>query len=722
MKKKTVKKLLSAFLALTLLLGLSACGGGGEKDQGDLPADVPNGDFEEPADGTKWTGWTKTDAAFNVRGVVDKTEVKGVAMEKSGTYFFSGSDGGNPPMRGTLTSDPFKLSGTGVIVFKMGAGKDPEKVYVEFVEKDGDKVLAKVANTDCDGVYITEQLITKVVDLSAHVGKTVYVRVTDNDDGNDLSYVNLDGFHTCKDQAEADAANAAYAKEIEEMGAPVFTEDPTAETIQNGGFETGDLSGWQVLEGGAFRPAGVTPTSQMYWGTRYTYGYGEYYYDGNNNGSLPENLTGAMRSSKFTLGGDGYISFMIGSNGSNGNYVAVCDGESDEELIKVTNTYFNDPALPLTLLRVYVDASAYKGKVLYLKVVDGSDSNFGFITVDDFRVSMTMDEVAALEVEQLTKVNEATAAADYDESALRAYYENYPYPVPLAALVLTKAAENQVVDCGTVDVTAYLADVQATYGDEQVTGFAVKSVAMGDTVISEGFDAVDMSAPGAYTVTYGVEHSGKTLEETFTVLAVDNHNQIPNGGFETGNMTGWTPLTDGFNASTAVIADAVFWGEQIPYNQSGNFHLDGWNTGLDEPLAWAVQSANFTLSGSGYITWRMGGNAAAVKVFKADGTEIAFVREEHFRDADFPNVALGSWATMSTYALDLSAYVGEELYIVLMDEEISEGWAHAFFDEVVTWYETAPDVANAADVFANTPGCEPAEVTRPWIAATNLTA
>ena len=48
-------------------------------------------------------------------------------------------------------------------------------------------------------------------------------------------------------------------------------------------------------------------------------------------------------------------------------YVAICNAETDEELIVVKNEYFSDPALALTLLRVYVDASQYLGQVLYIK-------------------------------------------------------------------------------------------------------------------------------------------------------------------------------------------------------------------------------------------------------------------------------------------------------------------------------------------------------------------
>jgi len=73
---------------------------------------------------------------------------------------------------------------------------------------------------------------------------------------------------------------------------------------------------------------------------------------------------------------------------------------------------------------------------------------------------------------------------------------------------------------------------------------------------------------------------------------------------------------------------------------------------------------------------------------------------------------------MGTYVIDLSAYIGQELYIVLCDESIEGGWAHAFFDEIVTYYETAPEYANLYDTVAQSVTGE--EVQFPWQLAENL--
>ena len=309
---------------------------------------------------------------------------------------------------------------------------------------------------------------------------------------------------------------------------------------------------------------------------------------------------------------------MLGAGGkANECYLAICDGATDQELIILKNTAFEDPTFAQQLLRQYVNAStingvSYIGKSLYIKIVDVDGTGFNFIEVDDIRVSMTDDEVRKLEYDQYTSImTETRCSADNkyigDLANVRKYYETYSYPF-----------------------TPY---------------------------------------------------------------------RVINGGFETGDLYGWTHSFGNRNPIINTNTYGVGDGIDMPYNNKG-YHLSGWevNTGIPESGTWEVQSSTFTLGGSGYISVRMGGNAAVVRVFDASNNlEIGCYRQNRFKDEHFPYIHEGgSWCDMATYVIQLdNQYIGKSLYIKLCDETpASGGWTNAFFDEVVTYYETAPDWEN----------------------------
>ncbi|MGD9605032.1 MAG: hypothetical protein AB7V00_02605 [Bacilli bacterium] len=690
--KKTWRFTFVFMLALSLLL-LAACG----KEE-EYPTQITNGGFEV---GTAevWTGWTKTETAFSPRGIVNDLKVNGITVDKTGEFWFSGTDGGTQQMVGTLTSSFFKLTGTGKIAFKMGAAKNQDKIFVEFFEKDNATALLKITNTDYDEPFITDQMIRRVVDLSAHLNKIIYIRVTDSDNTDDYGYVNLDDFVVCLTEAEVTAMQAERDAQIEAYGEPEFEEDPTSTTITNGGFETGDLTGWKQLSGTAFGGTVVVPTSQFYWTDRMVYGEGDYYLDGNNNAATAESAVGAIRSTKFTLAGDGWISFMIGSGPTN-CYISINDGTTDAELIQVTNTTFNDPGLPLTLRRVYVDASEYLGDVLYISIVDNNPSSgFAFINADDFRVSMTEVEVKALMKSTFQAIMAETYTDSYNSLAhLQEYYTNYDYPFELPALMIETEAEGFVTAMvNDYNLTALMADVVITYGETAVPAVITK-VVLGETEFTTGFDAFDFDQEGTYVVHYGTTYESETVTSTFNVVVSADTN-VANGGFETGDMTGWSVVFG--DIINGALSAETFWGEMIAYNQQGNYHFDGWTATSVESAGYTLRSGLFTLSGTGWVSFMMGGKAAAVRVVKEDGTVIGYFTNYRFKDFDFPYLANGGrLATMTRYFADLSAYLGEKVYVELIDDPATAGWAVSFFDDINFYHTTVPDVANGFDTVA----------------------
>ena len=717
-------------IAVLSVLSLATLGAGvfaacGEEEY--VSDDIVNGSFEYDQDGNGIPGWIREDMAFQPLGV---TEDQAAELEAVGNCYFNGKKA-IITNKGTLTSLPFKISGTGKIAFKLGAAKNPDKVYIEFLDHVSDaplsffydgKAAVKATNTDFDGAFITAQMIRHTADLSAHMGKTVVIRITDNDAGkneNSYPYANLDDFRLLKDEAEvkkyADERSALLAK----YAAPPFEDDtPDAFTIKNGDFEEG-LDQWKIT-GEAFRPAGIANADATYWEGRYFYAHGEKFF----RGDLNESKTGSMRSTTFTLKeGAPYISMMLGAGKGMNAYVEVRLAEDTEDekkdgvVARIRNNAFSDPVRALTLVRTYTKLDEkYEGKKLYLNVVDNASEGFGFINLDDIRCSLTEEEVTALITEQFRSLDDApTPSGAYadDLKNLRNWYLNCEYPAPANFIRLDKRAEDRVLLASELTSPVNLKELISSGTDGAKATLAGNPIPVKitevkkDNVTLSGVDYTNMNlGRGVYTVKYATDADesvalNQNVTASVSIIVSDNLSQVYNGGFETGDMTGWTALTEGFNLDGCLSADASYWGEKIPYNRSGTYHLNGWNTGIDEVNTWGVKSTNFILGGSGWITVKMGGRTAAVKVFKKDGTQIGLYRSNHFNDNGFPDVTKGSWADMRTYAIDLHEYLGETLYLELWDAEEGGTWGHAFFDEIVTYYEVAPDWENREDTVVN---------------------
>jgi hypothetical protein len=175
---------------------------------------------------------------------------------------------------------------------------------------------------------------------------------------------------------------------------------PDEGTLINGGFETGDLTGWEVVEGDAFSDD-VVATNKTFWSAEIPFNHeGNWHLYGLGfDETIRESKTGKLKSSTFKLGGDGIISMKIGAaRDTERTYVAVHLAKNDEMIAKQANTEFADPGVAdkskyeagLGFTNNYaeykLDLSRYLGEEMYIMIVDGDDDgDFGFINVDDIR-------------------------------------------------------------------------------------------------------------------------------------------------------------------------------------------------------------------------------------------------------------------------------------------------------------------------------------------------
>lgn len=145
-------------------------------------------------------------------------------------------------------------------------------------------------------------------------------------------------------------------------------------------FESGDLQGWRVVEGGF--EALINDRRNFH----HTYGSAAYNKQGRyflttlerkEGGKGKDAQTGVVESPVFRITG-GRASFLVGGGRHPDTYVALVDAETGKEQLKAQggNTEI--------MLRVNWDVSAYRGQKMFLRIVDRHTGAWGHVTFDDF--------------------------------------------------------------------------------------------------------------------------------------------------------------------------------------------------------------------------------------------------------------------------------------------------------------------------------------------------
>ncbi|MBP2112821.1 GH32 C-terminal domain-containing protein [Paenibacillus silagei] len=287
---------------------------------------------------------------------------------------------------GVLRSSIFELGGSGWISFKLGGAKNPNKAYINVVEAESGQVIARYGNSafadvgfpnPAQGLRLANMEQYKA-DISEYLGKKLYVEIVDNATS-DWGVVFADAFFMYHESEPAEGITATDIK-------PDFQRYQ----IENPGFETGNLTGWTVVEGEAFGPNSVSDET-TYWVEQIPYNQeGTYHLNGL---KYNESATGKLRSSTFELGGTGWITFRLGGGKHTDQvYVNVINADTGELLARYGNTEFNesgfpDPAQGLRLANMEqykADLSKYIGKKLYVEIVDNGHADWGVIFADAF--------------------------------------------------------------------------------------------------------------------------------------------------------------------------------------------------------------------------------------------------------------------------------------------------------------------------------------------------
>lgn len=195
----------------------------------------------------------------------------------------------------------------------------------------------------------------------------------------DVLNVNEAGTYTFYYDATDNSGNEANQKSFTVI-VYAYTTDMD---IINGGFESGDLSGWTILEmtgsSDAFKSEFVISENNRKEGT--------YFFDGS---ETDDDKVGAIKSSNFILGGSGWIQFRLGGGNDIENlYLGVFKASDDSMVAKFANTnpqkYGGNEFLVGYKFNLLTIPGLERGETLYIKIVDTKLENWAIIKIDDIK-------------------------------------------------------------------------------------------------------------------------------------------------------------------------------------------------------------------------------------------------------------------------------------------------------------------------------------------------
>ena len=329
---------------------------------------VVNGGFENGS----LEGWTKVGQIGAVTSESNYWvwEDGGYSFNKDGEYLFSSYADDNEKALGSLTSSKFVVGGTGWITFKIGGSKNISLMNVQVVDANTGDILKTFGNTawveNIDGVKAGCSMFAYKANISDLLGKEVYIRVVDNARF-DYGCVFFDSLNTYYTTIPGD--EFIYAEDLG-FGGNIYQ-------VFNGDFERDNLDGW-VREGNI----GDISRSESDWFGSFGKEVADEPFFSCYVGGQSEGNRGYLQSSTFVLGGNGWITFMLGGAKNHSQMNILVIDANTQEVVKVLGRNEITYGDWCVLLKHKVDLSEFIGRTLYLRFVDDADGDYGLFFID----------------------------------------------------------------------------------------------------------------------------------------------------------------------------------------------------------------------------------------------------------------------------------------------------------------------------------------------------